>query len=64
MRLTEFWKRMNAHFGAVYADSFARDHVMTELGGRTVNQALDAGWEAKDVWRAVCSAVDVPASRR
>ncbi|MGW1941109.1 DUF3046 domain-containing protein, partial [Streptomyces goshikiensis] len=27
-------------------------------------QALDAGWEAKDVWRAVCSAMDVPASLR
>jgi hypothetical protein len=64
MRLTEFWRRMNEHFGEAYADSFARDHVMTELGGRTVHQALHAGWEAKDVWRAVCAAMDVPAARR
>ena len=64
MRLTEFWTRMNDHFGTGYADSFARDHVMTELDGRTVHQALDAGWEAKDVWRAVCVAVDLPASAR
>lgn len=64
MRLTDFWERMNAHFGQVYADSFARDFVMSELGGRTVYQALDAGWAAKDVWRAVCAAVDVPASLR
>lgn len=64
MRLTEFWKRMDAHFGAAYADSFARDHVMTELGGRTVHQALDAGWEAKEVWRVVCAVMDVPASQR
>jgi len=64
MRLTEFWSRMNDHFGPAYADSFARDHVMSELGGRTVRQALDAGWEAKDVWRAVCAAVGVPASRQ
>ncbi len=64
MRLTEFWARMNDHFGPAYADSFARDHVMTELGGRTVWQALDAGWEAKDVWRAVCTAMGVPASRQ
>ncbi|MFD7099591.1 DUF3046 domain-containing protein, partial [Streptomyces xanthophaeus] len=42
MRLTNFWERMAEHFGAGYADSFARDHVMTELGGRTVHQALDA----------------------
>ncbi|MFJ6216253.1 DUF3046 domain-containing protein [Streptomyces sp. NPDC092296] len=64
MRLTDFWRRMNDHFGEAYADSFARDHVMTELGGRTVHQALDAGWEAKDVWRAVCAAMDVPAAQR
>ncbi|KAB8167979.1 DUF3046 domain-containing protein [Streptomyces sp. 3MP-14] len=60
MRLTEFWERMAEHFGATYADSFARDHVMSELGGRTVYEALDAGWDAKDVWRAVCAANDVP----
>jgi Protein of unknown function (DUF3046) len=64
MRLTEFWRRMRAHFGEHYADSFARDHVMSELGGRTVHEALEAGWAAKDVWRAVCEAMDVPASRR
>ncbi|MEU0785292.1 DUF3046 domain-containing protein [Streptomyces sp. NPDC006173] len=60
MRLTVFRQRMADHFGAGYADTFARDHVMTELGGRTVNEALDAGWEAKDVWRVVCASMDVP----
>ncbi|WP_042414352.1 DUF3046 domain-containing protein [Streptacidiphilus anmyonensis] len=64
MRLTEFWKRMYAHFGESYAESFATDYVMSELGGRTVHQALDAGWEAKDVWRAVCVSMGVPESRR
>ncbi|MDI2132386.1 DUF3046 domain-containing protein [Yinghuangia seranimata] len=64
MRLTDFWERMRAHFGETYADSFANDHVMAELGGRTVVQALDAGFETKDVWRAVCRAMDVPASQR
>ncbi|MFF8827704.1 DUF3046 domain-containing protein [Streptomyces sp. NPDC015131] len=64
MRLTIFWERMAGHFGEAYAESFARDHVMSELGGRTVYQALDAGWEAKDVWHAVCAAVDVPADKR
>lgn len=64
MRLTQFWGRMNAHFGEAYTDSFARDHVMSELGGRTVHQALSDGWEARDVWRAVCAAVDVPAAKR
>ncbi|BCL27282.1 hypothetical protein GCM10017557_21410 [Streptomyces aurantiacus] len=62
--MTVFWERMADHFGAEYADTFARDHVMSELGGRTVQQALDAGWEAKDVWRAVCTAVNVPPESR
>ncbi|GAB3644385.1 DUF3046 domain-containing protein [Streptomyces sparsus] len=64
MRLTVFWARMAAHFGEAYADSFARDHVMSELGGRTVHEALDAGWDPKRIWRAVCAAVDVPADLR
>jgi hypothetical protein len=64
MRLTVFWQRMTDHFGAGYSETFARDHVMTELGGRTVRQALDSGWEAKDVWRAVCTAMNVPYENR
>jgi hypothetical protein len=64
MRLTVFWQLMADHFGEGYADTFARDHVMSELGGRTVHEALDAGWEAKDVWRAVCVAVNVPYEKR
>ncbi|GAA0476699.1 MULTISPECIES: DUF3046 domain-containing protein [Streptomyces] len=64
MRLTDFWQRMTDHFGAAYADTFARDHVMAELGGRTVHEALDAGWSAKEVWRVVCSVMGVPAEKR
>ena len=64
MRLTVFWQRMADHFGEGYADTFARDHVMSGLGGRTVHQALDAGWEATDVWRVVCTTMGVPAENR
>jgi len=64
MRLTIFWERMADHFGAAYADSFAHDHVMAELDGRTVHQALAEGWETKDVWRGVCEAVGIPADKR
>ena len=60
MRLTVFWERMADHFGPGNADTFARDHVMAELGGRTVHGALDAGWDAKEVWRVVCTVMDVP----
>ncbi|MGW0710366.1 DUF3046 domain-containing protein [Streptomyces sp. NPDC002643] len=64
MRLTVFWQRMADHFGEGYVETFARDHVMSELGERTVHQALDAGWEAKDVWRVVCATMGVPAENR
>jgi hypothetical protein len=64
MRLTVFWERMADHFGPGYAEMFARDHVMSELGGRTVDEALAAGWEAKDVWRVVCAVMDVPQEKR
>ncbi|MEU1389518.1 MULTISPECIES: DUF3046 domain-containing protein [unclassified Nonomuraea] len=59
MRLTEFWRRMNAHFGETYAESWARDYVIAPLGGRTVIQALADGESAKTVWRAVCQVEDV-----
>lgn len=64
MRLTDFWERMRRNFGETYADSFARDHVMEELGSRTVQQALADGEDAKTVWRAVCDAMGLPARER
>jgi len=59
MRLSEFWKRMKSHFGDQYADSWAHDYVIADLGGRTVVQALAEGVGAKEVWHAVCGVTDV-----
>jgi hypothetical protein len=55
---------MGDQFGETYARSVARDHVMARLGGRTIDQALEAGEPARQVWRAVCEEFDVPAVRR
>ncbi|HEV7934712.1 MAG TPA: DUF3046 domain-containing protein [Actinomadura sp.] len=60
MRLTAFWERMNQQFGEAYAESLAKDYVMSELGGRTIDQALADGESAKRVWQAVCATFDVP----
>jgi Protein of unknown function (DUF3046) len=60
VRLTEFWERMRKQFGDVYAESVAKDQVLSGLGSRTVNQALADGEDAKVVWRAVCEAFKVP----
>ncbi|MGE5286504.1 MAG: DUF3046 domain-containing protein [Micromonosporaceae bacterium] len=59
MRLTVFWERMNAQFGAGYAESLAKDYVFANLGGRTIMQALADGEDAKTVWRAVCETFPV-----
>jgi len=64
VRLSEFWVRMRDHFGPGYAESVARDHVLAELNGRTADQALAAGVEAKRVWRAVCAEFEVPRAKR
>jgi hypothetical protein len=64
VRLTEFWAKMRAQFGETYADSVAKDHVLSALGSRTVNQALADGEDAKVVWRAVCEAFRIPERKR
>jgi len=62
--LTEFWTLMREQFGDVYAESLAKDYVLSNLGERTVNKALADGEDAKVVWRAVCETFNVPESRR
>jgi len=64
VRLTYFRELMDGEFGAVRAASLSRDHVFAQLGGRTVEQALEAGIEPRTVWLAVCDAYDVPPARR
>jgi hypothetical protein len=64
VRLTEFWERMTAFFGEGYAESVAKDYVLSTLGGRTVNQALAQGEDAKVVWRAVGETFNVPDTLR
>jgi hypothetical protein len=64
MRITVFRNLMSQEFGEVRADMLARDHVFSSLGGRTVDQALEAGLQPKEIWRAVCDAFEVPPDRR
>jgi hypothetical protein len=64
VRLTEFWVRMKEQFGDVYAESLAKDYVLSNLGERTVNKALADGEDPKVVWRAVCDTFNLPDSLR
>lgn len=64
MRHSEFWARMDSQFGYGYARVWADNHVLRELDGRTAREALDAGEAPKNVWRAVHSSLELPASER
>jgi hypothetical protein len=60
MRLTDFWNRMDERFGATYACSLAADYRLPLLG-RTIDEAIAAGVETKDIWRAVRDEFEMPA---
>ncbi|MFD2758776.1 DUF3046 domain-containing protein [Gulosibacter faecalis] len=63
MRLSEFQRAVRDEFGEAYGTSVVRDVVIGALGDRTARQALDDGEDARSVWLAVCSAMDVPRER-
>ena len=64
VRDTEFWERMEAALGAAYVHSWAESHTITELGSRTVREALAGGVPPKVVWRAVWHVLELPARER
>ncbi len=64
MRRTQFWERLEEAFGSSGARTFAQDHVLTRLRDRTVNQALEQGVDAKEIWNAVVAEMQLPARMR
>jgi hypothetical protein len=66
VRESDFWYRLEQVFGAGYATSVASDQVLAQLGGRTITEALAAGTDAREVWRAVVATYPdrVPAKLR
>jgi hypothetical protein len=55
---------MRKHLGEVYADTYAREQVLGEIGSRTVHEALADGESTQRVWRAVWAALKLPESER
>ena len=54
MRISDLRERLALSFGDAWAPSFSQDIAISELGSMTVNEALNAGREADEIWRAVC----------
>ncbi len=55
---------MERQFGSMRTESIVRDHVFTDLGGRTALEAIEAGLPIRRVWLAICEEYDVPAKER
>jgi hypothetical protein len=64
MRISEFWELVNDEFGRTRGQTLVRELVLFELGNRTAEQALADGIPVRDVWVAMCDALDVPHARR
>ena len=55
---------MEGQFGAVRAQTVARDHVFGALGGRTALDAIEGGLPVRRVWLAICEEYEVPPRER
>ena len=62
MKLSEFRQAVIDEFGEAYGAIVTADLVIGELGDRTADQALADGASAREVWLALCRALDVPRS--
>jgi hypothetical protein len=63
VRQTQFRELVDMQFGPVRGASLLVDHVLTGLGGRTAEQAIEDGVDPRDVWWALCADFDVPRDR-
>jgi len=51
MRISELRARIADYFPD--PDTYARDIIQSELGGTTVNAAIEIGMEPDEIWKAV-----------
>ncbi|MHB1009575.1 MAG: DUF3046 domain-containing protein, partial [Propionibacteriaceae bacterium] len=50
--------------GKAYAQAWAGQVVLADLGGRTVAEALAAGIDCKQIWRAAWDILELPTRDR
>jgi len=63
VRISEFRTLAHEEFGRALADTLVTDLVLAPLD-MTAAQAIEAGTDPRDVWSALCEAMDVPPQRR
>lgn len=64
VRYSDFSQLVDEVFGRAFGRTLVREQVLPRLEGRTPAEALAAGVEPRDVWHALCDALDVPEERR
>ena len=62
MKHSEFARAVDAEFGSAAGQALVRDLVL-DVFNLTSAEALKAGKRPRDVWVALCHAMDVPESR-
>jgi hypothetical protein len=63
VRLSEFQLAVSDEFGEAYGRVLTRDLVLEEIGSRTADDAVKAGVATREIWIALCRAMDVPRER-
>lgn len=63
MTHSEFLIAVDDEFGSLQARTIVRDLVLDELSDMTAGQALANGVAPRDVWGALCRAMQVPQDR-
>ena len=64
MRISDLRERLLLSFGPEWAPSFSQDIALSELGSKTVNEALKDGIEADEIWPAVCKQCPVETAKQ
>jgi hypothetical protein len=64
VRYSDFSQLVDEVFGPAYGRVLVREQVLPALGDRTPADAMADGVEPRDVWHALCDALDVPLDRR
>jgi hypothetical protein len=63
MRISDLRERISLSFGQEWAPSFCKDIAISELGSKSVEEALSEGVEAQDIWRALCRTYPIETSK-
>jgi hypothetical protein len=56
LRISDLRERITLSFGDAWAPSFSSDIALSDLGSKSVNEALASGVEPDVIWKAVCKA--------